>query len=196
MSQLIPKPRNYLTNLWLSIILGTVGADKFYQRDGQKGYLKLISIGGLGIWWLCDVYKNLKTNTKNDNQKLNETDKFNKMTMIQTIIISFLLILVFIGFCLILKTNFISPHKTFAITDKLGFLSLLMQIYIVFFFYALALEIVLGVIFFLIFTLIDSLRQKKYVWFGLNFFSTITGLIFINAYYYFFVRIHKTKGIF
>jgi TM2 domain-containing membrane protein YozV len=39
----------------ISWSLGYLGADRFYRGEGALGVLKLITIGGLGVWWLIDA---------------------------------------------------------------------------------------------------------------------------------------------
>lgn len=39
----------------LSWALGCLGADRFYKGQVEWGVLKLITLGGLGIWWLIDA---------------------------------------------------------------------------------------------------------------------------------------------
>ena len=41
--------------LILSIFLGELGIDRFYLGYIGTGILKLITCGGLGIWWLIDL---------------------------------------------------------------------------------------------------------------------------------------------
>jgi len=45
----------FTTTLILSIVLGGLGIDRFYLGYTMLGILKLITGGGLGIWWLVDV---------------------------------------------------------------------------------------------------------------------------------------------
>ncbi|MDO4544063.1 MAG: TM2 domain-containing protein [Clostridia bacterium] len=43
--------------LLLSIVLGELGIDRFYLGYTKLGILKLITLGGLGIWWVMDIVK-------------------------------------------------------------------------------------------------------------------------------------------
>jgi TM2 domain-containing membrane protein YozV len=42
--------------LVISIIAGGWGVDRFYLEDIPLGILKLITFGGLGIWWVYDIF--------------------------------------------------------------------------------------------------------------------------------------------
>lgn len=42
--------------LVLSILVGELGVDRFLLGDTGLGVLKLITAGGLGIWWLIDIF--------------------------------------------------------------------------------------------------------------------------------------------
>ena len=43
-------------SLILSIIVGYLGVDRFYVGDIGLGVIKLITCGGLYIWWLADMF--------------------------------------------------------------------------------------------------------------------------------------------
>ena len=48
--------KQYLIALILSIFLGQLGIDRFYTGQIGAGIGKLLTFGGLGIWWLIDIF--------------------------------------------------------------------------------------------------------------------------------------------
>jgi len=51
----IKKRVNWLLVLLMSIFFGSIGVDRFIMGHIGLGILKLITIGGFGVWWLVDV---------------------------------------------------------------------------------------------------------------------------------------------
>jgi len=43
------------TTLIISILLGELGIDRFYLGYTGLGILKLITVGGCGVWWIIDI---------------------------------------------------------------------------------------------------------------------------------------------
>jgi len=49
------KKVNWVLALIMSIVFGQLGVDRFIMGHVGLGILKLITLGGCGIWWLIDV---------------------------------------------------------------------------------------------------------------------------------------------
>ena len=47
--------KSFLATWLLSLLIGYLGADRFYLGKIGTGILKLVTLGGLGIWWLVDL---------------------------------------------------------------------------------------------------------------------------------------------
>lgn len=50
-----PRNVNWIFALLMSIFFGTLGVDRFILGHIGLGLLKLITMGGFGIWWLIDL---------------------------------------------------------------------------------------------------------------------------------------------
>ena len=49
------KKVNWVLTLVMSILFGQLGVDRFMMGQVGLGILKLITLGGCGIWWLIDL---------------------------------------------------------------------------------------------------------------------------------------------
>jgi TM2 domain-containing membrane protein YozV len=59
-SQMAPPPAGYSDKEWmpallLSLFVGVLGIDRFYLGYTGLGVLKLLTLGGCGIWALIDL---------------------------------------------------------------------------------------------------------------------------------------------
>lgn len=62
--------RNYFIALALSIIVGEFGIDRFYMGKIGTGILKLVTLGGFGIWWIIDIVLIASGEARDVNGKL------------------------------------------------------------------------------------------------------------------------------
>ncbi len=52
----MPKKKvNWTLTIIMSVIFGSLGVDRFIMGHIGLGILKLITLGGCGVWWLIDV---------------------------------------------------------------------------------------------------------------------------------------------
>jgi hypothetical protein len=58
--------KNWSTALFLSILLGIFGIDRFYVGRTGLGVLKLLTFGGYFFWWVIDVILLLQGRMKDD----------------------------------------------------------------------------------------------------------------------------------
>lgn len=87
--------KSFLTTWLLSLLLGVLGVDRFYLGKVGTGILKLVTIGGLGIWALIDLILVL-TNKMKDKQglPLEGYDKHKKIALIVTGVVFLLSIII------------------------------------------------------------------------------------------------------
>ena len=46
---------DWTVTLILAIVVGAYGVDRFYTGNITIGILKLITLGGCGVWWIIDI---------------------------------------------------------------------------------------------------------------------------------------------
>ena len=71
MAGAVKKDKSWIAALLLSILVGSLGIDRFFMGYIGLGILKLITLGGLGIWWLIDL---ILIASKHDFAKVNWVD--------------------------------------------------------------------------------------------------------------------------
>ena len=49
------EQKSWWVALFLSIFLGFLGIDRFYIGRTHSAIIKLLTCGGLGVWWLSDI---------------------------------------------------------------------------------------------------------------------------------------------
>jgi TM2 domain-containing membrane protein YozV len=55
----VPRPDRSLTTLRFISVLGILGLDHFYLRSPKTGLLKMMTLGGFGLWWVWDIAQTL-----------------------------------------------------------------------------------------------------------------------------------------
>lgn len=65
-----PPRRNYFIALALSVFVGEFGIDRFYMGKIGTGILKLITIGGFGVWWIIDIVLIASGHMRDSNNQL------------------------------------------------------------------------------------------------------------------------------
>lgn len=69
--------RSFLTAYLLSQFLGVVGADRFYLGYKNKGFLKLFTLGGFGVWWVLDQILLISNRLRpNDNSQFDDYQSY------------------------------------------------------------------------------------------------------------------------
>src|SRR5690606_21910027 len=47
--------KSFIATWLLALLVGVLGVDRFYLGKVGTGILKLLTLGGAGVWWLVDL---------------------------------------------------------------------------------------------------------------------------------------------
>lgn len=62
-----PEQKSFLVAILLSVLVGSLGVDRFYMGYIGLGVLKLVTFGGCGIWYIVDIILIATGNLKDSN---------------------------------------------------------------------------------------------------------------------------------
>ena len=86
-TQINQGSKSFLIAFFLSLLFGALGVDRFYLGKIGTGILKLLTIGGFGIWYLIDLLFILTNHMKaKDGSSLNEYEEHRKLALIVFVI--------------------------------------------------------------------------------------------------------------
>ena len=79
--------KSFMVTWLLSLFLGLIGADRFYVGKVGTGILKLITLGGFGLWYIIDLIIILTGSMRDkDGDKLNGYNKNKTVALIATVV--------------------------------------------------------------------------------------------------------------
>ena len=85
---IVPPPKSFVIAWLLSLLLGLFGADRFYLGKTGTAVLKLVTLGGFGVWYLVDLVVMLTGNMTDKDGILLEGYEQNKtMAWIVSVIV-------------------------------------------------------------------------------------------------------------
>ena len=79
-----PSNRSFFVTWILSLTLGFLGADRFYTGRFATGALKLVRLGGLGLWWVVDLVIVMAGGLRRGRRRLRGYDEWKEVAWIAT----------------------------------------------------------------------------------------------------------------
>lgn len=86
-----PPTKDFMLAAMLSLFVGWLGVDRFYLGRAGTGILKLITLGGLGLWYLIDLILILTGNMKDNFGQALQGRKKNLKSALIVVAVVFLL---------------------------------------------------------------------------------------------------------
>jgi hypothetical protein len=68
--ELFASPKSRTVALLLAVFLGVFGAHRFYVGKTTSAILQIVTLGGLGIWWLADIIMIVTGSFRDDDGRL------------------------------------------------------------------------------------------------------------------------------
>ncbi len=68
--EMFASPKSRTVALLLAVFLGVFGAHRFYVGKTSSAVLQLVTLGGLGIWWLADLIIIVSGSFRDDEGRL------------------------------------------------------------------------------------------------------------------------------
>jgi len=169
----------FLTTLWLALFLGALGADRFYLGKWRSGLLKLLTLGGIGIWLLIDALMIIFGKTRDNRDKRLAGYTINSTT----VKVSGILLLLLVGALAVF--NIFSANRNAANSNSKN---TDLNIYLLTAASLIGFGLFLGWVLFIIFTVVDAYRRRDWIWTLINILSFLFGFGIFNIVYYQFVR--------
>lgn len=111
----VDKRRHFLAAFFLSFMFGIFGVDRFYLGKYWTGLLKLLTMGGFGVWALTDLSQ-IVSGSMLDKQgnKLIDAEKYKKFakrTLGMFTLVSVILVSLFMMLVTYIATSFIENQN-------------------------------------------------------------------------------------
>ena len=96
--EVVSKQRHFLAVFFLSLMWGFVGVDRMYLGKYITGFLKLITLGGFGLWALVD-FSNILSGRMRDREgnKMLDYDRYKRFARNTTLIFTFAILLLIVA---------------------------------------------------------------------------------------------------
>lgn len=86
--------KNFITAWILSLVVGWLGVDRFYLGKVGTGILKLLTLGGFGVWYIIDLIMIITNATRDkDGDKLDGYEKNKTVAIAVTVVVFFFFVI-------------------------------------------------------------------------------------------------------
>lgn len=180
-----PGTKSYLTNLWLSLFLGVLGADRFYLGKWKTGLLKLLTLGGLLFWVIYDgLYNSLGQVSDSEGKGLKGYQE--ERGNVKLSLIGLVIMVAIVG---LIQTA--SRYNNTLAQSSHGNQSANLVLSLAFVFFGFG--ILFGLLLFSVYTIVDAVQNERWLWAIVNFVGFLFSFGILNLFYYNFVKNGKKK---